>query len=142
LKEKELVMVEDYNKSLRVADKDALLKTLMTVEAGDTVKATFYDKTYRTFEIIGIVKVPPYDDNQLLVASWFLNTPRSRKPKVEEALDEEALDEEALDEEALDEEALDEEAPDEITDPYVLRGKPTARLKALEILDTKERALF
>jgi hypothetical protein len=103
-------MSQDYNQAVRVHDEATLLHTLRTVEAGDTVKATFYDPAYKTFDIVGVIQIPPYDANQLVLASWFLNTPSKLSNERDVSPD--------------------------------LRGKPSKVLKALEIIETTERALF
>lgn len=67
-------MSKDYNAAARTPNTAALVSTIAQLEVGDTVKATFYDKHYRTFDITGILVPASYDPTVFLVASWLVNT--------------------------------------------------------------------
>lgn len=73
-------MLDDYDKAVRVADQARLEATLGAVREGDTVTATFYDKTYRAFEVTGVVRVGNHESKTLMVASWQLNVPAADAP--------------------------------------------------------------
>lgn len=65
----------DYNQPTRAVEAGILKDALTRLAHGDTVKATFYDKHYRTFEITGVVAAASYDPHLFILAAWFLNTP-------------------------------------------------------------------